>query len=176
MPPPPAAAGPFPVYVPRLEGQSQALAHVLRGSAIVGFRLAADPTKIHVYYEGNAGGAHGLLRFADRAKHAAGRCRWYRLDIEQWRRNNPGEPLPETEHGYIAYPTAAQAIVDADALVWVALYDDVLGIVLPTGPEQAALLAAWIGSTEPEEHFATGAEFDQRREDALPPDSDGRAG
>lgn len=149
------------------------LRDVLVGSAIVGFRLESDPTKIHVYYEGNAAASEAMLRFADRAKFAAGRCRWLRVDAEQWQRDHPGEAVADVEHGYIGYPTAAHEVVSADDLVEVALYDDVLGIVSLNGPHEATLLAAWIGTDDPGEFLATGAAFEQRRQDLQAIDEDG---
>src|ERR1700730_13523447 len=92
-------AGPFPIYVSR--GVGGVLSEVIDGSAILGFRLESDPTLIHVYYEGNLDAAPSMLRFADRAKYAAGRCRWSRLDSDQWRHENPGRPLPSSEYGYV---------------------------------------------------------------------------
>jgi hypothetical protein len=154
-------AGPFPIYVPR-EG-SRALADVNAGSAIVGFPTKTDPMLVHVYYEGNRYGSDDLRRFADRAKLAAGRCRWFRLDLEKWQREHADSPPPPTEHGYAGYPTSAQAFVPATELIEVAFYDDVLGIVRATGNEQAALLGDWVGPVDSLEYFATGIAFDQRR-------------
>jgi hypothetical protein len=129
-------AGPYPIYVPRPE--SAALQHVLPASAIVGFPLRSDPDTIHVYYEGNRYHSPDMLRFADRVKFAASRCR-----------NN--------------YPTTAQAHVRAADLFHVALYDEILGLVTPLGDDQAALLATWIHSGAPQELQATGPQFPPRR-------------
>ena len=92
--------GPFPVYVPA--ESSPTLSDVLRGgSAIVGFPTERDPTVIHVFVEGNSYASDALRRFANRAAHAAGRCRWHQLDPDEWRREHPGDPLPPTEYGYV---------------------------------------------------------------------------
>jgi hypothetical protein len=118
-----------------------------------------------VYYEGNLYRSENLLRFADRAKHAAGRCRWRRFDPERWTREHPNSPPPRTEHGLIAYPTTAETLAPASELIEVAPYDDELGFVHPRGPEQAMLLRAWICPVEDEvaDLMATGVEFDRRR-------------
>jgi hypothetical protein len=155
-------AGPFPVYVPiAAEG---ALTDVMRGSAIVGFPLEAEPGTIHVYFEGNRYASAELARFADRANYAAGRCRWYRLDLEDWRREHGDATPPATEYGYVGYPTSSQAFVLATTLVQVALYDDELGFVAPLGARESELLTNWIGSTDPAELVATGRTFEDRRE------------
>jgi hypothetical protein len=155
-------AGPFPVYVPR--PGSHSLADVLPASAIVGFPLEANHSIIHVFYEGNRYTRKVLVRFADRAVLAAGRCRWFRLDAVDWQREHPGEPLPPSEYGYVSYPTAAQAHVAAGDLIRVAVYDDVLGIVVPLDAEGAAGLRDWIDSTDPIEFLASGVLFRRRRE------------
>jgi hypothetical protein len=85
-----------------------------------------------------------------------------RLDPVQWRQHNPGQPLPTSEYGYVGYPTRAQVVVPARELIEVALYDDVLGIIVPLGREQAELLHAWLSSDDPVEFVATGAAFERR--------------
>jgi hypothetical protein len=155
-------AGPFPVYVPL--AADGALGEVMRGSAIVGFPLEAKPGTIHVYFEDNRYGGLELARFADRANYAAGRCRWYRLDLEDWRREHGNAAPPVTEYGYVVYPTRSQAFVLATAVVQVAIYDDALGFVAPLGPRESELLTNWIGSTDPAELVATGRNFEDRRE------------
>jgi hypothetical protein len=152
--------GPFPIYVPR---QAQRiLAELAAGSAIVGFPVESNPTLLHVFYEGNRYNSPDLARFADRVKHAAGRCRWQRLNLEQWRREH-GDTPPPSEYGYISFPTTAQAIVPTELLAEVALYDDVLGIVTPKDVDGARTLHDWIGTDDPNELFATGLVFDERR-------------
>ena len=49
-----------------------------------------------------------LRRFADRAKFAAGRCRWQRFDPLAWVEEHPGVPPPHVEHGFVGYPTTAE--------------------------------------------------------------------
>jgi len=153
--------GPFPVYVPRI--REGILAEILDGSAIVGFPPEADPDRVHIYYEGNRYSSPDLARFADRVVHAAARCRWQRFDAERWQREHANMPPPRTEHGFVGYPTSAQAIVDADRITAVALFDDVLGFVSATGPQQARLLSDWIHSSDPFELIATGRVFEERR-------------
>jgi hypothetical protein len=154
--------GPFPVYIPLApEG---GLFEIIRGSAIVGFPMEADPDTIHVYFEGNRYGSSELARFADRAKHAAGRCRWYRFDLEDWRREHGDADPPGIEYGYVGFATSAQAFVPAAAVIQVAIYDDDLGFVAPLGPRESELLTSWIGNADPEELVATGRIFDTRRE------------
>ena len=154
--------GPFPVYVPHPNGA--ALADIIPGSAIVGFPTETDPKVIHVFYEGNRHGIPDLTRFADRAKHAASRCRWFRLDPEQWQHAHGKSPPPPTEHGYASYPTSAQAFVPSTELIEVALYDDLQGIVTPRGKEEASLLSAWIGRQDSREYLASGPEFESGRQ------------
>jgi hypothetical protein len=153
--------GPFPVYVPRI--REGVLAEVLGGSAIVGFPAEADPDHIHIYYEGNWYGSPDLVRFADRVVHAAGRCRWQRLDAERWQREHTNMPRPQTEYGFVGYPTSAQAVVLAEQLVEVAFFDDVLGFVIAIGPDQGRVLGDWIGSNDPLELVASGRVFEERR-------------
>ena len=159
-------AGPFPVYIP--EPNSRLLATVLPASAIVGFALTSDPSLVHVYFEGNRYGSEALHRFADRAKYAAGRCRWFRFDPERWGREHPGSaPPPLVEHGWAGYPTSAQAVVPRSELEHVADYDDYLGRVVPLSAEAGRRLRAWIGPV-PDETLdlqASGAEFERRRGD-----------
>jgi hypothetical protein len=155
-------AGPFPVYIPVAAGG--ALGDVMPGSAIVGFPMEGDPTTIHVYFEGNRYGSAELARFADRVNYAAGRCRWYRLDLDEWRREHGDATPPATEYGYVGYLTSSQAFVSATAVVQVAIYDDHLGFVAPLGPRESELLTDWIGSTDPAELVATGQNFEIRRE------------
>src|SRR5947207_3117787 len=91
-------AGPFPIFVPR--PQATVLANIVRGSAIVGFPLENDASMVHVFFEGNITQSEPMRRFADRAKHASGRCRWFRVDVDKWRREHPDRPLPSSEYGY----------------------------------------------------------------------------
>jgi hypothetical protein len=161
-------AGPFPIYVP-IEGGG-VLAKVIPASAIVGFPLETEPNTIHVYYEGNLYNSADLRRFADRAKFAAGRCRWFRLNMDEWQREHGNSPPPATEYGYVGYPTRAHAFVSSVELVQVAVYDDVLGIVAAIGVDQALLLRAWIGPTDPLDYFATGTAFERRRAASRPAD------
>ena len=163
--------GPFPIYVPHADQQE--LAEVLPGSAIVGFPIEANPGRIHVYYEGNRYDIPEFARFADRVRQAAGRCRWYRLDVEQWRRDHGDVPPPPTQYGYVSYPTSSQALVSTASLVQVALYDDILGLVTPIGPDEGALLHNWIGSSDPVELVATGRIFEARRAASGPESSGG---
>jgi hypothetical protein len=148
--------GPFPVYIPL--SREGGLVDVTPGSAIVGFPTETDPDTIHVYFEGK------LARFADRAKHAAARCRWYRFDLDDWRREHGAAAPPTTEHGYVGFATSAHALVAAGALIQVAIYDDDLGFVAPLGAREGELLRQWIGSADPEELVATGRIFELRRE------------
>ena len=156
-------AGPFPVHVP--ERDSSLVSIVLPGSAIVGFPLPSDPQVVHVYYEGNRYRREALRRFADRAKFAAGRCRWFRFDPDRWAREHPGEAAPLVEHGWVGYPTTAQYLVPAKELITVATYDDELGLVVPLGLDQERRLRAWIGPVADEtlDLQATGSEFERRR-------------
>jgi hypothetical protein len=154
------------MYIYVSDAGRSVLSDLTAGSAILGFPLESDPTQIHVYYEENRDAITGVRRFADRAKDAAGRCRWFHLDPVQWRHDNPGQPLPTSEYGYVGYPTSAEDIVPASDLIEVALYDDVLGIVLPLGREPAEMLHAWLGSDDPVEFVATGALFERRRKAA----------
>jgi hypothetical protein len=153
--------GPFPIYIPN--DRPRSLAEVLPGAAIVGFALEADPSTIHVYYEGNRFGSASMRRFADRVRFAAGRCRWFRLNVDDWQRDHPDRPLPVAEYGYVGYPTTAQALVPVADLREVASYDDTLGIVTPISTEHDRLLRAWIGSQQPDEYLASGAVFERRR-------------
>src|SRR4030095_11832311 len=102
-------------------------------------------------------------RFADRANFAAGRCRWFRFDPRYWAQVRPNEPPPSIEYGYASFPTRAQITVDAAAVTRVALYDEVVGEGEPLGPDEHALLCAWIGSADPLELQASGVAFQQRR-------------
>jgi hypothetical protein len=155
--------GPFPVYVPS-EGSSL-LSLVLPASAIVGFPLESDSTHYHLFYEGNRYRSEALRRFADRANLAAGRCRWFRFDPQDWERLRPGEPPPRTEYGYATYPTSAEAVVAVVEAVHVASYDEVRGQVTPLSAPLAALLHAWTGTSDPLEYLATGPSFEQRRQE-----------
>jgi hypothetical protein len=156
-------AGPFPVYVPLPE--SPLLAIVLPGSAVVGFLLTYDPLIVHVYYEGNRYQRPDLVRFADRARFAAGRCRWMRFDPLRWVEEHPGAPPPHIEHGWLSYPTTAQTLVAAAELQHVASYDDYLGVVVPLDAAAAATLRTWIGPVDNEvaDLQASGTEFERRR-------------
>jgi hypothetical protein len=156
-------AGPFPVYVPLPD--SPLLAVVLSGSAILGFPLIDDPPIVHVYYEGNRYHRPEMERFADRARFAAGRCRWRRFDPLRWAEEHPGAPAPHVEHGWLSYPTTAQTLVPAAELQHVASYDDYLGLVVPLDAAAAATLRAWIGPVENElaDLQASGTEFERRR-------------
>jgi hypothetical protein len=156
--------GPFPVYVPR--EPSRVLTDVPFGAAIVGFPTEADPTLIRVFYEANLYDSPDLLRFADRVKHAAGHCRFARLDLEEWRFEHADRPPPSAEYGYVAYPTSAQTVVPAADLIEVATYDDVLGVVRAHSPEAAEHLADWIAGEAPAELLATGRAFEARRREA----------
>lgn len=153
--------GPFPVYIPAADLAE--LRDILPRSAIVGFPLEADPSRIHIFYEGNQHGAEGLRRYADRAQFAAARCRWFQVDVDAWELANPGRPVPPVEYGYASYPTRAQAFVPADAVRLVAIYDDYLGVLTPTSEADEAALRRWIGSDDPAEWLATGVLFEVRR-------------
>jgi hypothetical protein len=155
------ATGPFPVYVPA--ESSPTLSAVIRGSAIVGFPTERDPTIIHVFFEVNCYASDALRRFANRAAHAAGRCRWRQFDAEEWRREHPGDPQPPTEYGFVWYPTSAQARIPASDVVQVALYNDFTGTVLPISANHLVTPQAWIGSNHPEELLTAGTVFEQRR-------------
>ena len=120
---------------------------------------------MHLFFEGNRNAIAGLRRFADRANFAAGRCRWFRFDPRYWARVRPNDPPPQIEYGYASFPTRAQITVDAATVTQVALYDEVIGQVEPLGPVAAALLGAWIGSADPLELEASGASFQQRRQE-----------
>ena len=155
--------GPFPIYLP--VAGSAALGHVLPASAIVGFPLEDNPARVHLFFEGNRYAIEGLRRFADRANFAAGRCRWFRFDARYWAQVRPNEPVPHVEYGFASFPTRAQITVEATAVTLVALYDEVVGIVEPLGPEERVLLTDWIGSADPLELHASGLAFQQRRQE-----------
>lgn len=83
------------VYVPNdaaTELLSATVAHIIRGSGIVGVEVPTDDEpRVQIYYEGNRYGSQNIVTFADRCYFAASRL---------------------TER----YPTVAQAYVRADAV------------------------------------------------------------
>lgn len=120
------------VYVPEPDASAEAartVAHIDRGSGIVGkIIVEADPDEspLLVYYEGNRYGATNMERYAERVMHAAGRM---------------------TED----YPTTAQSVVRADALIQVGWWYpqerrvDLVGSAESDEPGRALYrLAAWI--------------------------------
>lgn len=105
------------VYVP-VSGHP-ASAGILPGSGIVGTPQAGG--RILADYEGNRFGGDSLVVYADRVHHAAGR---------------------HTSR----YPTVARSLVPADSLREVGWWDQDTGLVAPHGPDEAALLAGWLGT------------------------------
>ena len=144
-------AGPFPVYVPL--PNTLLVTSVLPASAIVGFPLPSDPQVVHVYYEGNRYARPELRRFADRARLAAGRCRWRRFDSAAWLHEHPGEPPPDVRHGWLGSPTTAETLVPLAELQQVALYDDYRGLVAPRDPREQVIVIPAYELDIPAEHL-----------------------
>jgi hypothetical protein len=121
----------MPVYVP---APTSPLRHTIRrGSGIVGVPHADGFVRID--FEGGIYEQAEMRRYANRVLHAAGRAR-------------------------ANYPTVARALVRADELVEVGVWNDDLGRVLPHPTADAVrALTEWLGgsSPAPDEFLATGA-------------------